>query len=30
MVPSYGKKLVDDPALYRQIRGQADHALGLA
>ncbi|HEY8992139.1 MAG TPA: malate:quinone oxidoreductase [Luteolibacter sp.] len=30
MVPSYGKKLVDDPALYREVRGQADQALGLA
>ena len=30
MVPAYGKKLVDDPALYREVRQQADQALGLA
>jgi malate dehydrogenase (quinone) len=30
MVPSYGKKLADDPELYRTIRRKADETLRLA
>lgn len=30
MIPSYGKSLASDPALYREVRGKADAALGLA
>ena len=30
MIPSYGKSLRDDAALYRKVRGEADHQLGLS
>ncbi|MCW1887442.1 malate:quinone oxidoreductase [Luteolibacter flavescens] len=30
MIPSYGKSLRDDPALYRKVREKADRQLGLA